>query len=167
MKKKTDPFRETIERTAKNGRPFSITIDRFDAERNPRIRQIAIEKLERAVLYEDLSQLDEWRLRQWCEENDFEKTTFLCPKCHGFGPVNMRIVIERRAHFFLFWTTEADTEVNIYHCEKCKNDYKQDDLDIERGNVKIANENKLISWLVRLKKITPDQAIARQKALFF
>jgi hypothetical protein len=78
----------------------------------------------------------------------------------------MRIVIEKRIHHFLFWSTEADNEINIYHCDKCNNDYKQDDLDIERDNVRIANENKVINWLVRFKKITPEQAIERQKNHF-
>lgn len=161
-----DLFRDTIKRTARNGREFSATLDRFDAERNPLVRKVATEKLERAVLYEDLSQLDEWQLRKWCEENDFEKESFLCPKCHGFGPVEMRIEIERRTRVFLLFVSERDEEVNIYHCTKCNNDYKQDDLDIERGNAHIANENKLINWLVRLRKITPEQATARQKSLF-
>ncbi len=65
MEKESHPFRETIERTAKNGRIFSLTLDRLDAERNPRIREVAIEKLDRAVLYEDLPRLDEWRLKKW------------------------------------------------------------------------------------------------------
>lgn len=161
-----DPFPETIKRTAKNGRDFSITVDKFDADRNPLVRQVATKELERAVLYEDLSQLNEWQLRTWCEEHDFEKTTFLCPNCHGLGPVNARIVIERRVRHSLLFTTEQDEEANIYHCENCNGDYKQDQLDIERGNVELANENKIISWLVRLKKITPEQAIARQRSLY-
>src|ERR1700674_3745985 len=107
-------FRETIERTAKNGRVFSITVDKFDAAQKPQIRQVAIEELNQAVLYEDLSSLDEWQLKSWCKENDFEKTTFLCPRCHGLGPVNVRIVIERRDRHFFLGTTEADEEVNIY-----------------------------------------------------
>ena len=166
MKEDTFPY-ETITRTAKNGREFSIKIDLMDARQKPIVRQYAIEKLEERVLYEDLSQMSEYQIRDWCERNEFAKTTFLCPKCHGFGPINMRIVIERRVRHFLFWSVEQDEEVKIYHCENCKNDYKQDDLEIERHNVEIANENKLISWLVRLKKITIEQAIARQKSLLY
>jgi hypothetical protein len=75
----------------------------------------------------------------------------------------MRIVIEKRIRHFLLWATEADEEVNIYHCEKCKNDYKQDDLEIERSNVQIANENLLISWLVRLRKITLNRRLTAKR----
>jgi hypothetical protein len=103
-------YRETIERTAKNGRIFSISIDKLDAGMNPRIKDLAIEKLECGVLYEDLSQMNEWQLQGWCEENEFEKTTFLCPKCHGFGPVNVRIVIERRTRQYLLWATRKATK---------------------------------------------------------
>jgi hypothetical protein len=81
-----DTFRETIKRTTKDGCEFSITIDRFDAGRNPLVREVATEKLERAVLYGDLSQLNEWQLRKWCEENEFQKNHILVPEMPRIRP---------------------------------------------------------------------------------
>ncbi len=142
----------------RHGNTFSIRVNRADYERMPQLRDEMKRELTYRMEYHELSAMSPWQVKKWCEENIFQKTTFLCPKCHGFGPVQMRIEIERRSRIFFLFVTEHDEEVNIYRCLKCGNDYKHDSLDAERKMVELDNEHAYISKMVALKKMTPDEA---------